>query len=63
MHLGMTLPLIAWGLYLSVPWVSAGPLAFLLFITHFQIRPEKRVMAAKLGPACDSYRARVRRWI
>jgi protein-S-isoprenylcysteine O-methyltransferase Ste14 len=63
MYLGMTCLLIAWGLYLSVPWLWGVPLLFVLFITRFQILPEERVMAAKFGPAYESYRARVRRWI
>lgn len=63
MYLGMAFLLIAWGIYLSVPWTWAAPALFVLFITRFQILPEERVMAAKFGPVYTSYRARVRRWI
>lgn len=63
MYLGMACLLVAWALYLSVPWTLLGPLAFVLLITRFQIVPEERAMAAKFGADYAAYRARVRRWI
>lgn len=48
---------------LAVPWTALGPLVFVAFITRFQIIPEERVMLAKFGPAYESYRSRVRRWL
>jgi protein-S-isoprenylcysteine O-methyltransferase Ste14 len=48
---------------LAVPLTALGPLVFVAFITRFQIIPEERVMLAKFGPAYESYRLRVRRWL
>lgn len=63
MYLGMASVLVAWALFLSVPWVMLGPGLFAAFITRFQIIPEEHVMAAKFGAEYEVYRARVRRWI
>lgn len=48
---------------LGVPLTALGPLAFVAFITRFQIIPEERAMLARFGPAYESYRSRVRRWL
>jgi protein-S-isoprenylcysteine O-methyltransferase Ste14 len=37
--------------------------AFVLYITRFQIRPEERTLAEKFGAEYESYRRRTRRWI
>jgi protein-S-isoprenylcysteine O-methyltransferase Ste14 len=63
MYLGLTLLLLAWAVILSAPWVLIGPIAFVLFITRFQIIPEERAMLAKFGAAYEEYQRRVRRWI
>ena len=48
---------------LAVPLTALGPLAFVAFITRFQIIPEERAMLAKFGSAYERYRSRVRRWL
>jgi protein-S-isoprenylcysteine O-methyltransferase Ste14 len=63
MYLGMTLILIGWAVALSAPWLFIGPVAFALYITRFQITPEERVLSAKFGPAYETYRKQVRRWL
>ena len=63
MYVGVTMILLAWGLYLAAPWAWIGPPAFALYIRRFQILPEERVMQAKFGAAYDDYRRRVRRWL
>jgi protein-S-isoprenylcysteine O-methyltransferase Ste14 len=63
MYLGLTSLLLAWATYLSAPLAVLGPIAFMLFITRFQIIPEERAMAAKFGADYEAYRKRVRRWI
>lgn len=63
MYLGMALLLLAWAVYLSAWPAFAGPVAFVLYITRFQIRPEERVLQAKFGDAFTHYAERVRRWL
>jgi protein-S-isoprenylcysteine O-methyltransferase Ste14 len=43
--------------------VFLGPVAFMLYMTRFQIVPEERVMSSKFGRTYDEYRQRVRRWL
>jgi protein-S-isoprenylcysteine O-methyltransferase Ste14 len=63
MYLGLLLVLSAWALALaSVPaWI--GPVAFIAWITRFQVRPEERALATLFGADYAAYRARVRRWL
>ncbi len=63
MYLGLLCVLLAYAVYLAVPWTLAGPLAFVLFITRFQIIPEERVLAQKFGPEYAAYKQRARRWL
>ncbi len=63
MYLGMALLLSAWAVHLSSWLALAGPLAFVLYITRFQIVPEERVLQANFGEAFTRYAARVRRWL
>jgi protein-S-isoprenylcysteine O-methyltransferase Ste14 len=63
MYLSLAALLLAWAVYLAVPWAFLGPAAFVLFITRFQIIPEERVLKAKFGSAYTSYQQQVRRWL
>ncbi len=63
MYLGLTALLVSWAVWLSVPWLFLGPVAFMLYLTRFQIVPEERVMSSKFGREYDEYRKRVRRWL
>lgn len=63
MYLGLVVFLLAWAVYLAVPWTLLGPLAFVLFITRFQIIPEERVLHKKFGDAYGAYQRQVRRWL
>jgi protein-S-isoprenylcysteine O-methyltransferase Ste14 len=63
MYLGLNLVLFAWALFLSAPWAFIGPLAFVLYITRFQIVPEERVLENLFGPLFADYQTKVRRWI
>ena len=63
MYVGFTTVLVGWAVCLAAPWALAGPVAFVIFTTRFQIIPEERVMQAKFGQAYDNYRAKARRWI
>jgi protein-S-isoprenylcysteine O-methyltransferase Ste14 len=63
MYVGLAALLLAWAVYLAVPWAFLGPVAFVLFITRFQIMPEERVLKTKFGPAYTAYQKQVRRWL
>jgi protein-S-isoprenylcysteine O-methyltransferase Ste14 len=63
MYLGVLLNLLAWSLYLASVPAFIGPLAFVLYITRFQIIPEERALSSRFGSAFTQYAAKVRRWI
>lgn len=63
MYVGFTLMLLAWAAWLQSPWVFAGPLIYVLYLTRWQIVPEERALRAKFGAAYSEYEARVRRWL
>ena len=59
----LTLALVAWAVYLAAPATLLGPVAFVAFMTRFQIVPEERALADRFGSQFAEYRQRVRRWI
>ena len=63
MYVGMAILLLAWAVHLSAWLPFAGILAFVLYITRFQIRPEERALQRIFGEAFSAYCARVRRWL
>jgi protein-S-isoprenylcysteine O-methyltransferase Ste14 len=63
MYLGLTLLLSDYALYLARPLCLLGPIAFVPFITRFQIIPEERAMRTKFGERFVDYCAKTRRWI
>lgn len=63
MYVGFALALAGWAIYLSALLAFFGPVLFVLFITHFQIIPEERVLRVKFGQQFDVYQQRVRRWL
>jgi protein-S-isoprenylcysteine O-methyltransferase Ste14 len=63
MYLGMACLLTAWAIWLGALWPWLGPVAFVLYITRFQIRPEERVLTTLFGEAYTGYTRRVRRWL
>jgi protein-S-isoprenylcysteine O-methyltransferase Ste14 len=63
MYVGLLFVLVAWAAFLSSAWSLLGPLAFFLYISHFQIRPEERVLSELFGAEYSAYKARVRRWL
>jgi len=62
MYVGLLLLLVAWAIFLAVPWVLVGPLIFAAYMTRFQIVPEERVLASRFGEQYAQYKASVRRW-
>ena len=63
MYVGAMLLLLAWGIYLSSLLSLAGPPAFIMYITRFQIQPEERALRNIFGEKFSSYEKRVRRWL
>jgi protein-S-isoprenylcysteine O-methyltransferase Ste14 len=63
MYMGFLLVLIAWAVFLSSPFSLIGSLVFLLYINHFQIAPEERVLSKLFGSDYSTYQTQVRRWI
>jgi len=55
--------LLAWAIFLSSAWALVGPVAFVLYINRFQIKPEERALAAMFGTEYAEYKGRVRRWL
>ncbi len=63
MYVGLALLLLAWAVWLGSAWALLGPLAFVLYISRFQIAPEERILSRKFGSDFASYCMKVRRWL
>lgn len=63
MYLGQGLLLLGWGIYLHNALALLAVLAFVAYITAFQILPEERALAARFPDEFADFRARVRRWV
>jgi protein-S-isoprenylcysteine O-methyltransferase Ste14 len=63
MYVGLMLVLLGWAAFLASPISLAGPVAFIAYITRFQIKPEERILLAKFGDEYQKYLSRARRWI
>ena len=56
MYLGFALILVAWSLYRANAAALIVVVAFVVYMTRFQIVPEERTLEAKFGPAFLNYR-------
>ncbi len=63
MYLGLLLVLLGWCLWLQSAGNVLVLLAFVLYITELQIKPEEAALRKVFGQAYIDYCARVRRWI
>ena len=63
MYVGLVLLLSGWSVYLGSAWAWLGPLAFVGYVTRFQIVPEERVLTRLFGADYVAYCAKVRRWL
>jgi protein-S-isoprenylcysteine O-methyltransferase Ste14 len=63
MYVAMAALLGALAAFSAQPWLVLGPVAFVLYITRFQILPEERAMNLRFGAEYEAYRERVRRWL
>jgi len=63
MYVGLLLVVVGWCFFLCSPLALLGPIAFVAYITRFQIVPEERALLGKFGPSYSDYLAHVRRWL
>lgn len=63
MYVGLALALVGWAVFLVDPWSLFGPVAFVAYITRFQIKPEERALLSLFGEQYANYMAGVRRWL
>jgi protein-S-isoprenylcysteine O-methyltransferase Ste14 len=63
MYVAFTFVLIAWVLWLGSASLLVGPVALVLWLTVFQIKPEENALKARFGDEYDAYCRRVRRWL
>ena len=63
MYLGMVLLLLAWAIYLASALSLLGVVAYVLYMTRFQIIPEEEAMEKLFGQEYMVYKAKVRRWL
>lgn len=63
MYVGLLFVLLGRAAGLGAPWSLCAPLAFIGYITRFQIGPEERALKAAFGDEYVSYLVQVRRWL
>lgn len=63
MYLGIFFFLLGWVLWLANFAGALGLLFFVVYLTHFQIKPEERILAQKFGASYQHYTQTVRRWL
>ncbi|QRY77723.1 isoprenylcysteine carboxylmethyltransferase family protein [Pseudomonas sp. PDNC002] len=63
MYLGFAIILLGWCVFLGSTLALIGVALFVLYINHFQIRPEERALRELFGAEFDAFCARVRRWV
>ncbi len=63
MYLGMLLILTGWAVWLAHPLSFLGLPLFVIYLNHFQIKPEERALRVKFGESYDAYAQTVRRWL
>ncbi len=63
MYVGIALLLVAIVLYFRSPVLLLGVIAFIAYMTRFQILPEEAYLSKAFGAKYDDYKSRVRRWL
>jgi len=63
MYLGFLLALAGWAVYLSNALTVIPVVAFVGYMSQYQIKSEERALLAKFGPSYAQYMSRVRRWV
>jgi protein-S-isoprenylcysteine O-methyltransferase Ste14 len=63
MYLGLACATLGWGLYLQNFAALLFVIAFVAYMTHFQIKREERALQALFGGEYTRYSSTVRRWL
>jgi protein-S-isoprenylcysteine O-methyltransferase Ste14 len=63
MYLGLSVTLMAWGVFLSNALALLAVPLFVLYINRFQINPEERVLSSLFVAEYAAYKEKVRRWL
>lgn len=63
MYLGLLIVLVGIAVSRSNPTTLLFLVAFVLYLTRFQIMPEERALLAKFGSQYADYMSTVRRWV
>ena len=62
MYLGFAICLLGWVVFLNCPWLLTFVLAFVSYLTRFQIKPEERILTTLFANQYTHYQQHVRRW-
>jgi protein-S-isoprenylcysteine O-methyltransferase Ste14 len=62
-YLGLAMILSSWGVYLSNLSSLIFVCLFIIYMNHFQIRPEERMLHKLFGARFERYKHQVRRWL
>lgn len=63
MYIGLLLILIGWAVFLFSLYSAFILIAFVLYLTEFQIKPEEEALLIIFGEEYEAYKKSVRRWI
>jgi protein-S-isoprenylcysteine O-methyltransferase Ste14 len=63
MYVGLLMLLIAWAVHLVNPASLIGLVAFVWYLSRYQIAPEEKALEANFGSRFQEYRLKVRRWL
>ena len=63
LYLGLALVLVAWLIFLGNLLAIIGVIAYVMFITEYQIKPEEEDLEKIFGDEYVRYKKNVRRWI
>jgi protein-S-isoprenylcysteine O-methyltransferase Ste14 len=62
-YLGLAMILSSWGVYLSDLLSLIFVCFFIMYMNHFQIQPEERILHKLFGSCFERYKHQVRRWL
>ena len=63
MYVALAIALLAWALWLAHPLALLWVVAFVAWMSRYQIAPEERALRALFGTEFERYCSEVRRWL